>query len=232
MHIGRNSHADNHIKLMLLSSHLYLYKALYDCLSIIVINIVEWQGGGVSSKNHLDPHPRIESSHGTKGPRKREEVGGVKGSRRGLSDCFIYHIIKKFTKSGCPFLFLLAPLWLRALPTVQKDWHLFMLQDFNGFMPKIRLLVNSCSCPPLFTLDTLLVFLDTFMKHPTREEFLIGLPKALVYYMWHFKGVTKAISARKWPYLFIKLIEKYLKNGRDFMFLPTTSRHDTLGDLA
>ena len=39
-------------------------------------------------------------------------------------------------------------------------------------MPKIRLLVNSCSCPPLFTLDTLLVFLDTFMKHPTCEEFL------------------------------------------------------------
>ena len=27
--------------------------------------------------------------------------------------------------------------------------------------------------PPLFTLDTLLVFLDTLMKHRTREEFLI-----------------------------------------------------------
>ncbi len=49
---------------------------------------------------------------------------------------------------------------------VQKDWNLFVTSRFF----KIWLLVNSCSCPPLSTLDTLLVFLDTIVKHWTCEN--------------------------------------------------------------
>ncbi len=33
--------------------------------------------------------------------------------------------------------------------------------------------LTPCSCPPLFTLDTLVVVLDTIMKHWTCEEFLL-----------------------------------------------------------
>ncbi len=55
---------------------------------------------------------------------------------------------------------------------VRSHFQLFKMSD--TCLGKMYLsLATSGSCPPLFTLDTLLVFLDTLMKHWTCEEFLL-----------------------------------------------------------
>ena len=49
------------------------------------------------------------------------------------------------------------------------------------FMHQVFPNPTSCSCPPLFTLDTLLVFLDTIKKHRTCEEFLLHSQESTPY---------------------------------------------------
>ncbi len=59
--------------------------------------------------------------------------------------------------------------WYQHRHTFSVHWTPIYSHFCTQYSPK----PISCSCPPLFTLDTVVVFLDTLMKRWTCEEFLL-----------------------------------------------------------
>ena len=80
--------------------------------------------------------------------------------------------------------------------TTSINWGLFWLckKIDTCFMHQVFLKSTSGSCPPLFTLVTLILFLDTIKKHWTCEEFLIK--KISVYILGQVISNEKHLSLR------------------------------------